>query len=133
VEGACDRLCIQFSYSPKKLEDEAKAKQLLERSVQMYMEPAYRQPILEKMDRYLPLTNLVTVSVDDPVGYRGACHRHDSEQWLVLSPSAASPGLTKGPITEGWWSITLSVHSIVTGSCDYRLAVWTEPARGDDR
>ncbi|MFC0334972.1 hypothetical protein ACFOLF_18675 [Paenibacillus sepulcri] len=117
-------LRIRFEYSPKLLEDDSKARRLLEQSMELYVLPEQRELAIAGIDRYLPLSNLITLSVDDPDGYRGACHRHDPKQQFLLSHSEASPGLAKGRIGAGEWTITLSFHSIVTEECTYHLEAW---------
>ena len=120
------KLHIHFAYGPKALEDREASRRLMEECISKYIEPE-RQPIVRgSMERYYPLTNLMTLSVDDPEAYRGACHRHDPEQRLFLSGEEASPGLAKGPLPAGLWTVTISVHSIVTERCEYRLQVWAE-------
>ncbi|WP_028563583.1 hypothetical protein [Paenibacillus pinihumi] len=119
-------LYLYFEYEPKLLDDNAQGRKLLEQSLERYVLPEQKELALSGIDRYLPLSNLITISVDDPNEYRGACHRHDSIQQLFLSESAASPGLLPGEIITGTWTITLSLHSIVTGSCTYHLKAWAE-------
>ncbi|WP_217593959.1 hypothetical protein [Cohnella sp. GbtcB17] len=117
---------IHFEYSPKRLDDDGRARELLKHSFEKYVLPEQRALAKERLDRYLPLNNLITLSVDDPDGYRGACHRHDPVQGLTISEHDASPGLMKGKLAAGEWTITLSLHAIVTDSCAYRLQVWVE-------
>jgi len=115
---------IRFAYSPKQLDDEKRARELLEQSFGLYLLPEQQALAIEKLDRYLPLMNLITLSVDDPDGYRGACHRHTPDQLLSLAEHGASPGLMKGKPGAGEWTITLSLHAIVTESCAYHLQAW---------
>ncbi|MBB6733049.1 hypothetical protein [Cohnella zeiphila] len=131
LEQSASKMFIHFSYGPKLLDDRQQARELMEECVERYIEPERRSLVLGSMDRYFPLSNLITVSVDDPETYRGACHRHDPEQQLFLGESASSPGLTKGRLPSGLWSVTLSVHSIVTDTCEYRLRIWTEDPTTD--
>ncbi|MNC16287.1 hypothetical protein D3C76_151100 [compost metagenome] len=120
------RLGIQFSYGPKQLEDLEKAKALIERSIYLYFEDEAIGQAKAHWKSYLPLNNLITVSVDGPDGHRGAAHRHDPEQFLYLSQNEASPGLVCGDIVEGVWEVTLSLHAVVTDSCEYSLQIWQE-------
>lgn len=131
-EPAC-AIGIHFEYSPKHLDDGIRARELLEQSFEKYVLPEQRVLAKERLDRFLPLSNLITLSVDDPDGYRGACHRHDPVQSLTISEHDASPGLMKGKLGAGEWTITLSLHAIVTEHCAYRLKVWAadEEERGE--
>jgi len=125
---ATEELRIRFEYAPKTLDDREYSIRLLEESFDQYLLPAQRQQANTQVDQYLPLKNLITLSIDDEQSYRGACHRHDEIQDLTLSASQASPGLMAGPLRAGSWSVTLSLHCIVTESCNYRLQIWTVEA-----
>ncbi|MFF2480233.1 hypothetical protein [Paenibacillus sp. NPDC058071] len=120
------KLHIEFSYSPKLLEDEKRVREFMADCVDRYFEPEQRAAAMRSLERETTLSNLLTLTVDAPDGYRGACHRHDPQQKLILSAEDASPGLMKGPISAGEWSVTVSVHSVVTEGCTYELRVWAD-------
>ncbi|NEW04816.1 hypothetical protein GK047_02130 [Paenibacillus sp. SYP-B3998] len=128
VSEQSKKLGIDFNYSPKSLDDERLSKEIIQLSLQKYTvanELKSNGPSFEQnWQRFLPLKNLITVSVDDPNGFRGACHRHDPEQSLYLTQELASPGLMPGPIGSGTWSVTLSIHALVTATCNFQLIVW---------
>lgn len=126
LDEDCSRLRLKFEYSPKVLEDRGRSLELLNQSFDAYLLPEQKAPALAQADNYIPLKNLITLSLDDPLGYRGACHRHDPVQELALAAREASPGLLPGPLPAGDWEVTLSVHSIVTDTCNYLLQVWAE-------
>jgi hypothetical protein len=120
------KLWISFAYEPKNLEERELAKMMIFQSIDKYTEADQRERLQAKWESYLPLKNLITVSVDDPEGHRGAGHRHDPEQLLFLSEEGASPGLVRGRILSGMWEVTLSIHAIVTNNCRYKLQVHQE-------
>jgi hypothetical protein len=120
------KLWISFAYEPKNLEDREQAKRMIFESIEKYTEADQRERIQVKWESYLPLKNLITVSVDDAKGHRGAGHRHDPEQLLFLSEEGASPGLVRGTILPGMWEVTLSIHAIVTNTCRYKLQIHHE-------
>jgi hypothetical protein len=120
------KLWISFAYEPKNLEDREQAKRMIFESIEKYTEADQRERVQAKWESYLPLKNLITVSVDDPKGHRGAGHRHDPEQLLFLSEEGASPGLVRGTILPGMWEVTLSIHAIVTNTCRYKLQIHHE-------
>jgi len=126
-------LRIRFEYSPKVLEDRKRAEELIRQSIERYVEPERQKLTLEHSEKFLPLRNLITVSVDDSRGYRGACHRQDPVQDLRISDREASPGLTRGAIPEGTCTVTVSFHAIVTERCAYRLKVWADEAEEESR
>jgi len=125
LNGPAGKLTIRFAYAPKRLEDNERARGLIMASIGLYTAEEQKKIVSGNWEKFLPLNNLITLSVDDPEGYRGAAHRQDPEQLLVLSEREASPGLMKGELAAGIWSITLSLHAIVTERCSYKLEVWT--------
>lgn len=62
---------------------------------------------------YLPVYNLVTLSLDDPAGYRGAAHRRATEQCHRLTAESASPGFLPGELRPGHWQAVLSAHCVL--------------------
>lgn len=126
LDEDCTRLRLKLEYTPKVLKDRKRSLELLQQSFDAYLLPEQREPAMSQADHYLPLNNLITLSLDDPLGYRGACHRHDPIQELTLSAEQASPGLLPRSLPPGDWEATLSVHSIVTDTCNYSLQVWAE-------
>jgi hypothetical protein len=130
VSGQCRKLHIDFSYSPKVLDNERLSEEIIRESLRKYVviDDGGGPASEEGWRRFLPLKNLITVSVDDPNGFRGACHRHDPVQHLFVAADFASPGLMPGMLTPGKWSVMLSIHAIVTETCDVQLTVW----EGDD-
>lgn len=125
LEEVCGKLNLRLQYGPKTLENREKALQLLKDSYGLYLLPENREYAIANADRHLPLNNLITLSLDDARGYRGACHRQDEVQELFVSEREASPGLMAGELLPGAWSVTLSLHCIVTDTCAYRLQIWT--------
>jgi hypothetical protein len=124
IDHPLEQLNIAFSYYPKVCEDKEKAKDMIIDALYKFTEEGDRREIVEKWEEYMPIKNLLTISIDDPKGFRGCAHRHPSEQHLFLSEHSASPGFTLGPIFKGEWQITISVHAVVTDECYYTLDVW---------
>jgi hypothetical protein len=116
-------LQIEFAYTPKHMDDKEQARPLIMAGIAKYTEPEHLERVQAKWESFLPLKNLMTVSVDDPDCHRGAGHRQDPEQLIVLSEDEAAPGFTKGTIAAGLWAVTLSLHAIVTDTCSYTLQV----------
>ncbi len=61
------------------------------------------------------LTNLITLSVYDPNGFRGAGHRGGAEHRVSLAASQATPGYLPGPLPAGEWTVELDTHRIMPG------------------
>lgn len=114
-------LKISFSYDPKILEDNDRAKMLIENNIQKDAgEYAHEYPSWES---FLPLKNLITVSLDNPVTYRGCAHRQDKEQIHIIREDFASRGFEKGKIISGQWKVVLNLHGVVTEKIDCKLKV----------
>jgi hypothetical protein len=126
LHQSAGQLNVRFLYQPKRLEDLERSKVLILESLSKYTIPEYAESARANWQTYMPLTNLITLSVDDPERHRGAGHRHDQEQQLQLSQHQASPGFVSGPIIAGIWKVTLSLHSIVSEICSYELQIWAE-------
>lgn len=124
IPGAIDCLNIDFKYSPKTLDDRDLSRELIEEAICKYVPPAHRPVYIEQWERFFPLQNLLTLSIDDPEGFRGSAHRHPNTQQHVLSLLESSPGFFAGPIQEGIWRVTISVHCVVTPECRYHLHIW---------
>jgi hypothetical protein len=75
------------------------------------------------------IANLLTVSLDDASStYRGTGHRHANDQRLSLGLAAASPGLVAGPLPPGTWTLTTSVHTLVSAQCELSIQIGAEIA-----
>ncbi len=114
-----DEMKITFSYSPKVLVDTERAKKLI-------TDCLIRDGEGEKAnewEKYLPIVNLVTLSLDSPEGFVGAAHRHDPKQEHIISKDSASFGFFPGEIKAGQWVLTLNVHALVTESCECEIKI----------
>lgn len=111
-------LKIKYHYSPKTLEDREKAVISVRNCFDKYNENLIGRPA-----DYLPIKNLVTLSLDGCGIYRGAAHRQDDTQEHIISKDYASLGFMSGAITEGEWVIVLNVHSV---SCDVDYTIEIE-------
>ncbi len=121
------KLFITYSYSPKTLEDKEKSYELIKENIlRDAPEDIDRYPDYEE---FLPLKNLVTVSLDSPTQFRGAAHRHDEKQYHEISKDFASPGFLKGEISEGEWRLSLNVHAVVTDICTCRIKIEGEAVK----
>lgn len=124
LDTPMDSLTIEYAYWPKVLSDDELARRMLNAGMEHCVEEKDRPqfPIHE----FLPLVNLVTLSVDAPDGYRGCAHRHDPEQLHILRAEDASPGFDDGEIMAGDWKAVINVHAVVTDPCNFKLKVTAE-------
>lgn len=111
-------LKINYSYSPKTVENRELAVNLVRECFDKYDEQLIGKPA-----DYLPINNLITLSLDDNGVYRGAAHRQANEQEHIISEDYASVGFIKGKINSGEWDIMLNVHYI---GCDVDYTITVE-------
>ena len=57
--------------------------------------------------------SLLTVSLFDPRGFRGAGHRYAPRQAIRLDAHHATPGFLAGPVPPGKWTIEVDVHCVI--------------------
>ena len=121
AEKGLTRLTIDYSYSPKELEDEEKSERLIRENL---IRDGWDE-IAEKGDfrQFMPLKNLITLSLDSPDGYVGAAHRQASVQHHEISESFASVGFDSVKITAGEWVLALNLHAVVTDECMCEIEV----------
>ncbi len=121
VPEGIKRLFITYSYSPKILEDKEKSYELIcENILRDAPEDVNRYPDYEE---FMPLKNLVTLSLDSPEEFRGAAHRHDETQFHEIGENFASPGFLKSKIIAGEWRLSLNIHAVVTDICTCRIKI----------
>lgn len=84
------------------------------------------------------LSNMLTLTVFDPYGFRGAGHRMGERRdggrvhEVTLSASHATPGYIAGALPGGEWSAVIATHRITgTEPCAYRLDVAADLANDD--
>ncbi|MDE5604544.1 MAG: hypothetical protein K2I73_03050 [Eubacterium sp.] len=106
VPNGMEKLIIDYEYSPKILDDEDKATKLLEKSIEKYLGGEYKAEPKE----FMPVKNLITLSLDENGNYKGAAHRQADQQHHEISKDFASVGFEKGEITSGNWTLVLNVH-----------------------
>ena len=78
--------------------------------------------------------SLLTLTVLDPRGFRGAGHRYAPRQTVRLSEGGATPGFLAGPIPAGEWTLEVDIHCVI-GRPDgvpnrYALTVTAAPSDG---
>ncbi len=85
--------------------------------------------------QYAPLnvgeiTNLITLGLYDPHGFRGNAHRSPPDGQVVLSPVLTTPGFLPGPVMAGHWLAQLAGQVVMPSDppCSYTLDIDLLPA-----
>ena len=123
-----EKLVIDYTYSPKELGDCPKAMELIEENLRK--DTGEDRPLYPDYKEFLPLKNLVTLSLDGPEGYIGAAHRQDDVQHHIISHDFSSRGFQKSEIRKGEWLVYLNVHALVTDECECILKI--QGGNGDE-
>lgn len=124
---SCDlsKMEIQFEYSPKNLDDEERAHRYIDEGFEKYAPEPFRNGY-KPWREYLPVKNLLTVSLDSPEGYLGCAHRQAEKQDHIITETEASYGFVPSKLSKGLWQITINVHALVTDECTFKLKVYGE-------
>lgn len=117
-------LCVRFSFSPSILEDKNKALALLRQGMARY-EPEKKFDNSE-LEKFLPLNNMLTLSIDSPDGFVGTAHRYGIKQLLKISAKKSARGFFPQAVKKGIWRVTVSPFHFVTQYVDFDLEVNVE-------
>ena len=123
VNPLTEKLLVDFSYHPKYLSDDEAADKIIEDGIKKYVLPERQNEYSRNRDKFKPLVNLLTISIDSPNGYIGAAHRHESDQHHWISADSSAPGFCRCAIEPGDWKICLSTHAVVTTDCYVSIIV----------
>jgi hypothetical protein len=70
------------------------------------------------------VSNLLTLTVFDPDGFRGAGHRGGARHQVRINSTATTPGYLPGSLPAGEWTVQIDTHMIMPGEpIHYRLDV----------
>ncbi len=70
--------------------------------------------------------NLLTLSLNDPTGFRGAHHYFNTQQKIEISAETASFGFMKGMIQTGMWELIISCHGIFSDELNVSVRIDVE-------
>lgn len=119
VPDNINRINIKYSYSPKTVENNAKAADAISKGIKKYgINPV-------NASSFLPVKNLITLSFDECGEYRGACHRQPNEQNIIICKNSSTPGIINREIQPGLWCVVLNVH-YAGCKIDYNIEIYGE-------
>lgn len=73
------------------------------------------------------ISNLLTLTLFDPNGFRGAGHRGGDTHVVELTPTTATPGYLAGALPAGEWTIQVDTHMVLPDTpVQYTLVVTTD-------
>ncbi|MBN2004486.1 MAG: PHP domain-containing protein [Anaerolineae bacterium] len=59
------------------------------------------------------VANLITLTLFDPHGFRGAGHRGGDSHTVQITATGATPGYFPGPLSAGEWTVQIDTHMIM--------------------
>ena len=78
------------------------------------------------------VSNLITLGLFDPSGFRGNAHRNPPNPEVLITPESATPGFLPGAILPGTWLAQLALQAVLDSDppCTYTLDIelLAEPA-----
>lgn len=78
--------------------------------------------------------SLLTLSLFDPHGFRGAGHRFAPRQQVRIDLHSATPGFVPGPVPPGEWTIEVDLHCVIAeGRYEVAVAVGEGGGKASDR
>jgi hypothetical protein len=118
-----EKLCIDFSYTPKIMQSQSLASEIMKRTVIEFLPKEEIEGFLAEEKN---LCNMLTISLDYESDFRGSAHRHPCKQHVEISKTSATPGFLAGLLPEGRWLLTVSAHSVITDVCEYELHIYED-------
>jgi len=117
LDKPAKELVVNFKFSPAYLSDREQSAEIVKEGFVKYV----GEVIEDKVKNYIPLKNLLTLSIDSPSGNIGTAHRHQDEQKHFINRIRASRGFHPAEIAAGRWKVIISTHSIITDYTDIEL------------
>ncbi len=121
VPEQTDAVYIDFAFDPSQVNDPSENEQIIQEAHDFY-EIARSGAGQEE-----PVLNVLTLSIDDPEGFRGARHYHSPVQQMIIRKMGSTPGVLNKDNQAGLWSVTVSTHALVTKTCQFSVQVYRIP------
>lgn len=117
-------MAIYFTYSPNKSNDYI-AKEQVRQALEKYSLPGASAEEL-KVNNYLPVDNLITLSLSKNGQYLGGHHNKSNDQKIILSEKEASHGFWPVKIEPASWELQLNCHCIASKHVDAKVRIEVE-------
>src|SRR5439155_16085353 len=87
-------------------------------TAELHLRLTFSPPLVDEV------RNMLTLSLFDPAGWRGAGHRPGDRHEVSIAEDHATQGYRPGPIPPGPWTAVVDTHMVMSGSpCAIRLEV----------
>ncbi|MGM9630485.1 hypothetical protein [Butyricicoccus sp.] len=114
---------ISFSFSPGKEQSEARCKPQIEDALARYYDRYSREIQPMTVEQYIPIKNLITLSLAWEGIYLGNAHRWAPQQEHLITAAQASRGFVPPERLEGSWTGMLHLHEILSARCTGQLRI----------
>jgi len=112
-------LLVNFSFSPRHV-DREKALVIISQVLPDYFGS---DELLVKPEDFLPLENLLTISVSHDEEYVGGRHHKSTEQEVHLSADGSSAGYLPHAVTPGNWELQIHPHCLLSDQLEVTLTI----------
>lgn len=117
-------MTIYFTYLPDKSRDYI-AKEQVRQALEKYSLPEASPEDL-KVNNYLPVENLITLSLSKDGQYLGGHHNKSNDQKIVLSEKEASHGFWPVKVEPANWELQLNCHCIASKNVEAKVRIEVE-------
>lgn len=121
LERGYQRLIIEFSYGPQLVEEEV-ALLAIQKALPLF----FKEPSKVECDQFMPLVNLITLSLSHNQKYIGCRHNKQNQQRILISEKGSSLGYLAEKVTAGDWEIQLNNHCVLSQEVRVSLVVYGE-------
>lgn len=122
LEKDYDVLEIYCEYSPKKVEDGVFTKQALEAAIELYI-PEHERATDLTWEKYAPLSNFISISLDYEDTYLGCAHRQDRIQKHMICKDNSSLSFENHAPIKGTYSAVMNLHAVSSEVVTYHLKI----------
>lgn len=130
LNEAYERLVMTFEYGPSHATEE-ESFVVVKESLKHYF-PFKGEITNDVVREFLPVENLVTVSLSYNGEYLGARHTKERTQKIVISENGASLGFPTHAIRPGEWEIQLNAHCVASTEVTAKVGVYVEGVKEDE-
>lgn len=116
---AYESLHAQFSFSPQRV-DREKALVIISQVLPDYFGA---EQLKAKPEDFLPLENLLTISVSHCDEYVGSRHHKATEQEVYISAEGSSAGYLPHAVKPGDWEVQIHPHCLLSDQVLVRLTI----------
>lgn len=112
-------LYVHFSFSPQHV-DRERALVIISQVLPDYFGS---DELLVTPEDFMPLENLLTISVSHENEYVGSRHHKATEQEVYLSAAGSSAGYLPHTVTPGNWEVQIHPHCLLSDQVEVRLTI----------